>query len=192
MEGLEIWKDIEGFCGFYKINSYFEIRSIARITIQKNDKIYSVKDRILKQCIDDGGYLCIKLRKDKKTITVRVHRIIAKTFIPNPNNYPCVNHKDGNKMNNSIENLEWCTYAQNTQHAIDKLGAKMGKYSGTKEVREKISSGLKEFFNLKNNGNKCRHGHEYTPENLLKRKDGARACRICANLATKRSRGNRK
>lgn len=63
--------------------------------------------------IDRCGYRHVILNKKNKN----VHRIIAETFISNPNNLPCVNHKDGNKLNNQISNLEWCSYSQNTKHA---------------------------------------------------------------------------
>ena len=61
------------------------------------------------------GYIFVSLNNS----SVLLHRVIAKTFIPNPNNYPEVNHIDGNKLNNDISNLEWCTAKQNTQHAVD-------------------------------------------------------------------------
>ena len=66
-------------------------------------------------CVDRGGYKEVVLNGKME----RVHRIVAEAFIPNPNSLPCVNHKDGNKLNNAIDNLEWCTYSENTKHAYD-------------------------------------------------------------------------
>lgn len=63
--------------------------------------------------VDHCGYRHVILNRKNKN----VHRVIAETFIPNPNNLPCVNHKDGNKLNNQVTNLEWCTYSENTTHA---------------------------------------------------------------------------
>lgn len=74
------------------------------------------KERLLKPCIT-SGYLCVGLWKNKKGYTSYIHRLLAIHFIPNPDNLPEVNHKDGNKLNNSIENLEWCTHKENMQHA---------------------------------------------------------------------------
>lgn len=75
--------------------------------------------RILKPTVNSCGYLMVGFFTKKERINVNVHRAMAETFVPNPKNLPYINHKDGNKMNNSIENLEWCTAKENTQHAHD-------------------------------------------------------------------------
>ena len=67
------------------------------------------------------GYLVAHLSKDNKAKNILVHRLVAESFIPNPNKYPCVNHIDGNKQNNNINNLEWCTHSENDLHAY-KIG----------------------------------------------------------------------
>ena len=72
----------------------------------------------LSQRLNGNGYPCVELRIDGKKIKCLVHRLVALTFLDNPENKPCVNHKDGNKLNNSVENLEWCTYSENMKHAI--------------------------------------------------------------------------
>ena len=77
------------------------------------------KDAVLKPAKDKKGYLRVGLMKDGKLITEKVHRLIALTFIPNPDNLPQINHKDGNKLNNYIGNLEWCTAKHNMKHAYD-------------------------------------------------------------------------
>lgn len=76
-----------------------------------------MKEKILRQNENEHGYLTIGLRKDKKRVTRIVHRIIAMAFIPNPENKPEVNHKNGNKLDNCIENLEWVTSKENVVHA---------------------------------------------------------------------------
>lgn len=73
-------------------------------------------NRILKQGIGSKGYTLVSLCDNGKQKTVNVHRLVAEAFIPNPNNYPCINHKDENKTNNAVENLEWCTYQKNNVH----------------------------------------------------------------------------
>ena len=69
--------------------------------------------------VDRCGYREVMLSEYGTCNQYRVHRLIAETFIPNPNNLPCVNHKDGNKLNNCVDNLEWCTHSENTKHAYE-------------------------------------------------------------------------
>jgi hypothetical protein len=64
-----------------------------------------------------GGYLFVSIAKDNSRKAPTVHQLVANAFIPNPDNYTCINHKDGNKLNNSVDNLEWCTPAENNKHA---------------------------------------------------------------------------
>lgn len=73
-------------------------------------------------CVSGYSYVCI--RKAGKTHNVRLHRLIASAFIPNPENKPYINHKDGNKTNNSVDNLEWCTASENERHKVNVLGIK--------------------------------------------------------------------
>lgn len=83
-------------------------------------KIYSLKSgKYLKPSIDKGGYHKVDLWKGKKRYTRRIVRLVAETFIPNPNNKPQVNHKDGIKSNNEVSNLEWVTRSENMIHAVD-------------------------------------------------------------------------
>ena len=85
-------------------------------SVTKDGKIYShIKKRFLKQSIKNG-YTSVNLYKNKKYKTYRVHRLVAETYIPNLNNYPQVNHKDENRSNNSVENLEWCTSSYNINY----------------------------------------------------------------------------
>jgi hypothetical protein len=88
--------------------------------ITKQCEIFSFKHKKMSQTDNGNGYLCVALRKEvNKKKTVRVHRIIAQSFIENPNNYPIINHKNGIKTDNRLENLEWCSYSGNNQHAYD-------------------------------------------------------------------------
>lgn len=76
-------------------------------------------NRILTNILSNDGYYCVGISVNKKNCRKRVHRLVAFAFIENPNNYPYVNHKNGIKTDNKVENLEWCTPQQNTQHAWD-------------------------------------------------------------------------
>ena len=100
----EIWKDIKGFPN-YKISNY--------------GNIFSKKmKRNMKHFISQGGYITTNIRMNGHQYHLKNHRIVAEEFIPNKENKPCVNHIDGNKLNNNVNNLEWCTYSENMQHAI--------------------------------------------------------------------------
>lgn len=104
-------KPIKNFEGLYDIDDIGNVYSLERKGVQK--------ERILKVRLNTKGYVHVALYKDNKIHTFRVHRLVAETFLPNPENKPEVNHKDCNKLNNSVENLEWVTAKQNYNHAVD-------------------------------------------------------------------------
>jgi len=104
----EIWKDILNYNGIYQISN------IGRVKSYKNNKI-----TILKNYTNNKGYPEVNLKYNSKKKHLMIHRLIAIYFIDNPENLPEVNHKDGNKLNYKINNLEWCTHAENIQHAYD-------------------------------------------------------------------------
>ena len=105
---LELWKDIKGYEGLYKVSNLGEIKAI--------NKFYRHTEKILKQATRKDGYKQIGLFKNGKGKNFYVHRLVAQAFIPNPNNLPQVNHKDENKTNNCIDNLEWCTIKYNNNY----------------------------------------------------------------------------
>lgn len=76
----------------------------------------------MKQMINDKGYPCVSLIINGKTSFRRVHRVVAETFLPNPENKPCVNHKDRNRQNANVLNLEWVTHSENVRHSIENGG----------------------------------------------------------------------
>lgn len=99
-----------------------QITNFERYEIDEHGKIYDTKrnDREICQWVDSVGYYqCILYDEKHKKHYKRVHRLVAKVFIDNPNNLPQVNHKDGNKLNNNVTNLEWCSNQENTQHGYD-------------------------------------------------------------------------
>lgn len=111
-ETIEEWRDIEGYEGKYMISSLGRIMSLE----YHNAKGIKRKG-LLKPAIDGKGYLRCALSKGNILTTYKVHRLVALAFIPNPLNLPQVNHKDCNKQNNSIDNLEWCNNSYNQLHA---------------------------------------------------------------------------
>lgn len=120
----EIWKSIKGFEGAYEVSSHGRIRSLSRNEYFLNrwgrEILRNRKATILSPCIGRGGYLLVSLSDVKNGITrksFRVHRIVALAFIPNPLGKSQINHIDGNKRNNIVSNLEWCTHKENEAHA---------------------------------------------------------------------------
>ena len=109
----EIWKPIDGYEGKYEVSNLGCVRSMLsnkNLAFEKTDK----------------GYFRVGLYKDGKTKKFRVHRLVASAFVPNPENFPEVNHKDGIKSNNAAHNLEWCSPCKNAIHAF-KNGLRKGK-----------------------------------------------------------------
>lgn len=93
-----------------------QIKTLDHNNIRKNGRVDNRKGKILKPKIDKYGYQVITLSKDGVRKTYTIHQLVAKAFIPNPENKKTVNHKDGNKLNNCIDNLEWATEKENQQH----------------------------------------------------------------------------
>jgi transcriptional regulator with XRE-family HTH domain len=114
----EVWMDVVGFEGLYKVSNIGRVRSSRRGTIMIP---HPLKD----------GYLRIRLRKEGKDFSFLVHRLVAMAFIPNPNNYDTINHKDFNTQNNCVENLEWCTQKYNNKYSRD-----AGHYHYSEKARE--------------------------------------------------------
>lgn len=133
----EIWRDVPDFEGLYEISNLGRVKSKARnirTFLKYNYHNHPIKERILK-IGTTKGYASVGLCKDGKMYNKALHRLLAKAFIPNPNNYPIINHKDGNKLNNRLDNLEWCTYKHNTQEAY-RLGLNNISEKHIEAVRE--------------------------------------------------------
>lgn len=112
-----MWKPIENYNSLYEVNEKGEIRSLYHWNGHKYEK--RKKPYILKQTNTTTGYKKVELAKDGKKKSLRVHRLVATAFIPNPMNKPYINHIDGNRINNCVENLEWCTQHENVVHAYE-------------------------------------------------------------------------
>lgn len=113
----EIWKDIKGYEGCYQISNLGNTKSLERYVNTNGNSKRLVKEKILKKTIDNTGYYVVSLWKNNKHSRPHVHRLVAETFIINQNNKPYINHIDGDKLNNNINNLEWCTPKENNIHA---------------------------------------------------------------------------
>ena len=146
----EQWKPIQEFNGEYEVSNLGRVRSMKRY--------YGVVGRIMPQTIQRKGYYAVTFHMNNKAYCRKVHRLVIEAFTPNPDNLPTINHIDGNKLNNHVSNLEWCTYQANMQHAVrtglthphrwtdDERKQISERNKGqivTPEQREKISQALK-------------------------------------------------
>ncbi len=133
----EIWKKIHGFDN-YLISNTGNVKSLGFDYIGENNTRCVIYPRILKLNFNKkNGYQYIILRKDKKPKTLPIHRIVAMSFIPNIENKRCVNHKNGVKTDNNVENLEWVTNSENTRHSIFVLKNKSNYKIGSKMATNK-------------------------------------------------------
>lgn len=117
MDENEVWSTIDEFPN-YMVSNLGRVKGVDRVIVKKDGRVTHIKEAIKKQC-KTKGHLVTRLSNVVESRCCYVHRFIAIAFIPNPENKPYINHKDGNKNNNSISNLEWCTSSENNQHAID-------------------------------------------------------------------------
>jgi hypothetical protein len=151
----QIWRDLKDFKGLYQVSNLGKVRSLnRRVYHSGNQTTHFHKGRILSSRINNSGYLSVRLSKEGFVVTRFVHRLIAEAFVPNLQDKPCVNHKDGNKLNNEIDNLEWVTHKENMQHAY-KIGLikKKNKKSLFNHTMNKIEVHIK-IIRTKNEKNK--------------------------------------
>lgn len=135
----ELWKDIKGYENLYRISNFGRIISLDRI-LRKKDRWgnvinYKLKGKEIKSSLNNKGYSIIRLYKNKKSKTFLLHRLVAEAFIPNPKGLLEINHKDENKDNNCVDNLEWCTRKQNNNYGIQ---SKDGRRSTSKFRMKKV------------------------------------------------------
>lgn len=139
---IEIFKDIEGYEGLYQISNYGSVKSLG------NGK--TRKEKVLKPTKNKDGYLRVGLCKQGKRKMYLVHRLVTSAFIENPNNYEQINHRDEQKTNNHVTNLEWCTRSYNINYGTrtERATASLSKqvmcietgvvYSSTMEVERQL------------------------------------------------------
>lgn len=168
---MEEWRDIEDYKGLYQISSYGRVKSLERTVWDNRGYYRTVPEKIRKPQNNGRGYLYVALHKDGKSKNYLVHRLVACAFIPNPQSLPCLNHKDEDKYNNHMDNLEYCSYSYNTNYgtrnlrASEKLKGRKPSEETVKKIVDKIrgrkhSEETKKKMSEKHKGRK--HSEEQT------------------------------
>jgi hypothetical protein len=152
---MEIWKDIIGFEGVYQISNFGRVKSLPKYTYSRGYPQLR-KEKILKPCYTGKNrcYATVRLNDGKG---YKIHRLVAQAFIPNPDNLPCVNHKDENPKNNHVDNLEWCTNQYNVKYSAKPLSyehkqkislAHKGKKLSDEHINRLRESQIKRYENI--------------------------------------------
>lgn len=146
-----IRKPVIGYEGYYEVDNCGRVYALNRVIhVEDNGRSYDkhLAGGIIKQHMHSGGYKIVPLTKEGKTKIVFVHRIVAMAFLANPNKLPCINHKDEDKTNNFVENLEWCTYQYNNAYGSKpkKHSKRMSGRKLSDEHKRHISDGHKRHW----------------------------------------------
>ena len=165
----EEWRPIEGYEGLYEVSNTGQVRSLDRYVKYSNGRIHLHKGKVLSPIKDTDDYLKVNLYCNGKNKKCLVHRLVAEAFISNINNLPEVNHKDEDKSNNRVDNLEWCNRKYNVNYGTAKIRSrdtkiKNGYWTGLsreeymkkyyEENKDKISDKIKEYMKKYNQDRK--------------------------------------
>lgn len=137
----EIWKPVVGYEEYYEVSNTGRVRTIPRIVYTNNGGYINIGRAIKTPMLHYKGYLQVRLKVNNRPKTFFVHRLVAESFIPNPNGYKYVNHIDEDKTNNSVENLEWCSALYNNLY-----GSRLSKISNKLRGRRAHNS-IKVMYN---------------------------------------------
>lgn len=163
-------KPVFGYEGYYEVDQFGRVFSLDRvITVKDGDRVYEkpIAGKQMKQAMHDKGYKIVSLTKDGKTKMHFVHRLVAEAFIPNPDNLPQVNHKDEDKTNNFLENLEWCTNEYNLMYgtARQRQAKKVRGGPLSEEHKAKISRAMKSYHAMvRGHNDYCSYGERKETE----------------------------
>ena len=147
-ELIEEWEYIDEQ-NYYQVSNLGRVRSLPRLLTHKNGKEVQLKGKILKPYLDRKGYLTITINHKTRPI----HRLVAEHFIPNPNNKPCIDHINTNRVDNRVENLRWCTYKENmgnpiTRKALIRHNQEISLNRREPIIREDLFGNIKEYDSI--------------------------------------------
>jgi hypothetical protein len=162
---MEVWKPIKGYEGLYEVSSLGNVKSL--------NKYHHRREQILKPKIDKYGYLCVKLSKNGKPKDYTVHRLVANTFIGESD--LTVNHKDKNRQNNNIENLEYMSVKDNVRYSLAQKIKSINLTTGETKIYSSMKS-VKEDGHIQANVWKCLKGIKKTHHNCKWRYVNAKEC----------------
>ena len=114
----EVWKDVVGFEGYYQVSNLGRVRGLDRIIEYEDGRIYYMKGGMMKTTINNKGYESLRLSKNHTRYNKTVHRLVIEAFIPNFDNKPCIDHINGIRTDNRIQNLRWVTYKENMNNEV--------------------------------------------------------------------------
>jgi hypothetical protein len=154
---MEVWKTIKGFENYYEVSSLGRVRGVDRVVNHKTSFFLNLKSKLIKPYLNKNGYLFVNITKKSKSFNKSVHRLVCETFLENQHNKKDVNHIDGNKLNNEIKNLEWCTRSENLIHAYN-IGL---KDRGEKHYNAKLTENQVLEIRSLNNISKTEIGIKY-------------------------------
>jgi hypothetical protein len=178
----EIWKDITDYLGYYQVSNLGNVRSLERtVTYELKTKSGTVVNKVykaknLKTYIGTHGYYSVGFHVNKINVTVNIHRLVAEAFIPNPDNKPEVNHKDGVKINNNVFNLEWVTQSENMKHSYN-TGLQQPTWTGKFGIEHPESKSVIQLNKVGNILNKFGSGREAERKTGVNHKNISSCCR---------------
>lgn len=134
----EIWRDIKEYEGLYQISNLGRVKSLERVSKHTKGYMVHYKEKILTPTSEKNGYARVILTKNgtSKCTHHSVHRLVAKAFLPNPKNLPEVNHIDEDKINNCVDNLEWCTHKYNSNYGMRNKKLSEAKHNNTYNTKQ--------------------------------------------------------
>lgn len=134
------WRDVKGYEGLYKVNQNGDVISLKMWN--GHEYVSREKPYHMKPSNTSTGYKKVELSKNGERKSHKIHRLVAFAFIENKEGKPIINHKDGNPLNNNVENLEWCTQKENVNHAC-RTGLKRKNYISREKLLEYVNSGMR-------------------------------------------------
>ena len=153
---IEIWKDVIGYEGYYQVSDIGNVRSLDRIVPRKGGVGRLIKGKDMSLIKNEDGYLTVKLSKDGVSRRIHVHRVVAEAFIENPDKLEEVNHKDYDRTNNAVDNLDWISHGDNVRYSISG-----GRHFCTRNLNGPNNPNY-------GNGMALKKFYQEHPENLLK------------------------